>query len=103
MTPILANLESQPTYDIHTYSGKLLNKFQALDKTTAQPFSTVVKGESPAEVCRLFLAGLMLANHGNVAIVDQSGVFSMQYQHNKLHKDLDADLEHKTRYLTRNR
>jgi hypothetical protein len=83
LEPILQAQEESAPFDIHVYSNKVLQKvdsalvqhsisqdkrknFKAEQQQVS--FSDVVQGSSSAEVCRVFLACLQLANLGNVVI-----------------------------------
>ena len=82
--PILQNQEKVPVYDIHEYSDRILLCVNKLvqqnippEKNTSNKSKDVVKfdnivvnkSHTPAEVCRVFLACLQLANLGNLVVV----------------------------------
>lgn len=78
LEPILQAQEDATPFDIHDYSGRVLRTVisEHQDEKRARlpneiekvSFSEVVEGESSAEVCRMFLACLQLANLGNVIV-----------------------------------
>ena len=76
LEPKLKEQEEAPQFDIHQYSDKILNRVSGLtadtNDTSNIPFYEVVKDQSPAEVCRLFLACLQLANLGNINVLPNS-------------------------------
>jgi hypothetical protein len=78
--PILLAQEKAPSYDIHQYSDKILVQMnKVISKRQKQinkknkesiKFDDIVAGNvSSAEVCRVFLACLQLANYGNVLVI----------------------------------
>ena len=63
-------------FDIHQYSDKLLTKVVEVLKEPENSnspdivsFNEIVDGQSSAEVCRVFLACLQLANVGNLDVI----------------------------------
>jgi hypothetical protein len=80
LEPILQAQEEAAPYDIHLYADHVLQdlgaitahrrslggpKTKDMDKIS---FKKIVAGRDSAEVCRVFLACLQLANHGNVQV-----------------------------------
>ena len=82
LEPILQAQEEATPFDIHDYSAKVLKtvdqvihehqdekRYKATsDDAGKVSFREVVVGENSAEVCRMFLACLQLANLGNVIV-----------------------------------
>lgn len=69
--PKLAEEDERPPFDINTYGTFIIDN---LEKTKSIPFKQIVKHKPTFEVCRTFLATLMLANTSNVKI-HQKGNF----------------------------
>ncbi|XP_062591191.1 condensin-2 complex subunit H2-like [Saccostrea cucullata] len=66
---VIPKLEEEDThdpFDINKYGSLLIG---SLSKESNTAFKEVVKAKKTYEVCRIFLASLMLANTGNVEIV----------------------------------
>lgn len=82
LEPILLAQEDAEPFDIHAYSDRVLMNMKSItlrkkrdqkkmNKETVG-FSQIVAGQSSAEVCRIFLACLQLANLGNVEVMNAS-------------------------------
>jgi len=76
LEPLLKEEEKAEVFDIHQYSDKLLTKVVEVLKEPENPvspdivsFNEIVEGQSSAEVCRVFLACLQLANVGNLDVI----------------------------------
>jgi hypothetical protein len=72
--------EDAPAFDIHDYSDRFLSRVGSLvrrpqPKAEKRPdpsrisFYDAAQGQPPAEMCRMFLACLQLANMGNVEVL----------------------------------
>lgn len=73
LEPQLRAQEEAPVFDIHEYSDKVLTQLSNMDVASKEngtvSFTECVQGKSSAEVCRVFLACLQLANTGNLEVV----------------------------------
>lgn len=85
--PILNEQEKMPPYDIHEYSDRILIQVDKIVHVSkggkkvqdSVKFNDIVvnkKNHSPAEVCRVFLACLQLANMGNIFVVPPTKTLS---------------------------
>jgi hypothetical protein len=104
LEPVLRAQETAPAFDIHSYSDQVLVQVGSVSKMDTQSrlsdleniiekenvpeveatvtfandtvsFAEIVKSEpSSAEVCRIFLACLMLANLGNLDVIPPSAL-----------------------------
>lgn len=82
LEPILLAQEDAEPFDIHAYSDRVLmnmknitvrkKKDQKKVNKETIGFSQIVAGQTSAEVCRIFLACLQLANLGNVEVLNTS-------------------------------
>ncbi|KAL5006676.1 hypothetical protein ScPMuIL_015482 [Solemya velum] len=68
--PKLEEEDSHAPFDINVYGSKVINH---MNKGNRVPFRRVAASRPQYEVCRLFLATLMLANTGNVEVY-QKGI-----------------------------
>ncbi|KAL4224510.1 Condensin-2 complex subunit H2 [Mactra antiquata] len=67
--PRLDEEETRPPFDINDYSTTIIND---LDTNQTIKFQQLVQGKPIFEICRTFLASLMLANTTNVKIKERS-------------------------------
>ncbi|XP_076114530.1 condensin-2 complex subunit H2-like [Mytilus galloprovincialis] len=63
--PKLAEEDERPPFDINIYGTFIIDN---LEKKKSKPFTQIVKHKQTYDVCRTFLASLMLANTSNVKI-----------------------------------
>ena len=85
LAPLLEEEERRPVFDIHEYSRRVVDiigeeverrnlKKKKTDQGTGAvshkrvDFGLLAKGQSEHEVCRMFMATLMLCNAGNVSV-----------------------------------
>ena len=87
LNPVLVNEEEREAFDIHAVGQQMLDKIQSevgargkswkgnLEDKNKVDFHTISGECEQFEVCRLFLASLMLANTGNVSLkhMDSTG------------------------------
>lgn len=64
--PILKKMEDLEPFDIPTYTNKVLQSFEHINEK--KRISEIYKGGLSTELCRIFLAILVLANSGNCKI-----------------------------------
>lgn len=69
--PKLEEEDKRPPFDINIYGSFILDN---LEKKKTVPFKQIVKHKPTFEICRIFLASLMLANTSNIKIY-QKGDF----------------------------
>mmetsp|Transcript_56368 Transcript_56368/g.123514 ORF Transcript_56368/g.123514 Transcript_56368/m.123514 type:complete len:656 (-) Transcript_56368:167-2134(-) len=69
LEPMLEEQHKRPNFDIHVYGQDILDAIRALSGgSDCASFLSMVRGSPRWEVCRRFLATLVLTNHGNTAI-----------------------------------
>jgi len=97
LEPLLQQEEMAEVFDIHQYSDKLLVKVaEVLPENSSSSssdniisFKEIAQGQSSAEVCRVFLACLQLANVGNLDVIHHSSISSKNKKSNN--DDIDFD------------
>ncbi|KAM8820189.1 condensin-2 complex subunit H2 [Eudromia elegans] len=67
--PLLQEQEQRAAFDIHGYGDELVGALGALGAW--RPFSSLVAGRAPFEVCRYMLAALQLANDRTVEMSEE--------------------------------
>ena len=108
LAPILEEEEARASFDIHLYSShvieaaqssvqeakrKSLEHGQPQQETTLIPFSAVTQQCSRADVCRMFLASLSLANAGNLVIDTATyGTYQFELKSSKVERPMETYL-----------
>ena len=110
LAPILEEEEARASFDIHLYSShvieaaqstvqeakrKSLEHGQPQQETTLIPFSAVTQQCSRADVCRMFLASLSLANAGNLVIdtaTSSCGTYQFELKSSKVERPMETYL-----------
>ena len=111
LEPILQAQEEAAPFDIHEYSDNVLSELssitdeqkfktkgtKAIELSSKVAFEDIAQGKTSAEVCRVFLACLQLANLGNVEVdpgtIDEEEHINKQFSLSLLNKSRRKDVE----------
>ena len=68
--PVLLAEEQHPIFDINSYEHRIVDETTEMNPEGEMDFVRLVKGKEKWDICRYFLSSLMLANQGNIDILN---------------------------------